>query len=94
MTAKKTDNGATYTFTHNGEEFTIPAFSDLPMGAIRKARKGENEADRAFLILESVMDEDSPELNAIDEMKPDEFNDWLNGWTQKAPVGESASSKS
>jgi hypothetical protein len=90
MTAKNTE---TYTFTHDGKKFTIPAFSALPMGAMRKARKAKDEADQAFTILEAVMPEDSPELNAIDAMQPSEFNEWLNGWTQNAPVGESASSE-
>lgn len=87
MTASKT-----YTFEHAGKKFTIPAFNALPMGAIRKARKAKDEADQAFTILESVMPEGSPELAAIDSMVGSEFNTWLEGWTQGAPVGESVSS--
>ena len=88
MTAK------TYTFAHKGVEFTIPAFTALPMGAIRKARKAKDEADQAFTILEAVMPEDSPELAAVDSMPADEFNTWLEGWTQGGAVGESVSSES
>lgn len=87
MTAKET-----YSFTHNGKKYTIPAFSALPMGAIRKARKAKDEADQAFTILEAVMPEGSEELSAIDTMNPSEFNTWLEGWTQGAPVGESVGS--
>lgn len=87
MTAKDT-----YSFKHNGKEYTIPAFTALPMGAIRKARKAKDEADQAFTILEAVMPEGSPELDAIDAMGPTEFNAWLEGWTQGAPVGESVGS--
>lgn len=89
MTASKT-----YTFEYQGKKFTIPAFNALPMGAIRKARKAKDEADQAFTILEAVMPEGSPELDAIDSMPADVFNTWLEGWTQGAPVGESSSSES
>jgi len=88
MTAPKT-----YTFEHKGKTFTIPAFDSLPMGAIRKARKAKDEADQAFTILEAVMPEDSPELAAVDSMAAPEFNEWLNGWTQGSPVGESVNSE-
>ena len=89
MTAPKT-----YTFEHKGKKHTIPAFNALPMGAIRKARKAKDEADQAFTILEAVMPEDSPELAAVDSMAAEEFNAWLEGWTQGASVGESVSSES
>lgn len=78
----------THTFTHNGEDFTIPAFASLPIGVVRKSRKGKDDADTAFIILETVMGEDSPELAAIDAMDAAEFNDFLQGWTQGAGVGE------
>jgi hypothetical protein len=89
MTAPKT-----YTFEHKGKSFTIPSFTALPMGAIRKARKAKDEADQAFTILEAVMPEDSPELAAVDSMAAAEFNAWLEGWTQGSSVGESVSSES
>jgi hypothetical protein len=79
---------ATHTFKHNGKDYTIPAFTALPIGVIRKARKGKDEADTAFLILENVMGEDSPELAAVDSMDQTEFQAFLEGWTQGAGVGE------
>jgi hypothetical protein len=79
---------ATHTFKHNGTDFTIPAFTALPIGVIRKARKGKDEADTAFLILENVMGEDSKELAAVDSMDQTEFQAFLEGWTQGAGVGE------
>lgn len=82
----------TYTFEFEGKKFTIPAFGALPMGAIRKARKAKDEADQAFTILEAVMPEGSPELDAIDSMNAADFNVWLEGWTQGAPAGESSGS--
>ncbi len=81
-------------FTANGVEFSIPKFKDLPMGVVRKARKGVDETDKVFTIIESVMGEDSPELDALDSMGANEFNDFLTAWTGGAQVGESVSSES
>jgi hypothetical protein len=84
----------TFTFTHEGAEHTIPSFAALPMGALRKARKGEDEADKVFIILEYVLPEDSEALAAIDGMDPEAFGEFLQEWTQGAAVGESSSSES
>lgn len=89
MTAKPEDHKSkTYTFTHNDKSFTIPSFASLPTGVIRKARKGTDEMDKVFLIIETVMGEESPEMAALDAMSSDEFNEFLLGWTQGAGVGE------
>jgi hypothetical protein len=89
-----TKSANTYSFTHNGKDFTVPAFAKLPMGALRKARKADDDGDKAFIILEFVLGEDSPELAALDTMDAKEFAAWLEGWTQGAPLGESVSSES
>lgn len=88
MTASKT-----YTFEHKGKKFSIPSMSALPMGVLRKSRKAADEMDRAFMILEELMGENSAELKAVDSMDPEEFNTFLTGWTQGAPLGESSSSE-
>lgn len=90
MTAKN----KTFEFEHKGKTFTIPAFSALPMGAIRKARKAKDEGDQVFTIIEIMLGEDSPELAALDAMDGDEFQVFIAGWTQGAPLGESSSSES
>jgi hypothetical protein len=64
------------------------------MGAIRKGRKAKDEADQLFTMLEAVMPEGSPELDAIDSMDADEFKTFMESWTQGAPLGESSSSES
>lgn len=84
----------TYSFEHAGKKFKIPAFNDLPIGVIRKARRSTDEVDQAFTILETIMGEDSPELNAVDSMNMEEFQEFIAGWTQGASVGESSSSES
>jgi hypothetical protein len=89
MTAAPQDHlKKTFTFTHQGKDFTIPAFTALPIGVIRKARKGKDEGDTAFIILETVMGEDSAELAAVDAMDQAEFQQFLEAWTQGAGVGE------
>jgi len=88
MTAK------VYKFQHDGKSYSVPAFSALPMGALRKARKAKDEADQAFTIIEFVMGEDSKELAVIDSMTLTEFQEFMEGWTQGAPLGESVSSES
>jgi hypothetical protein len=81
-----------YEFEHNGKKYSIPSFSSLPMGAVRAARKANNDGDKAFIIIEFVLGEDSPEIKALDTMTAQEFSEWLTGWTQGAPLGESVSS--
>lgn len=83
----------TYKFEHKGETFEIPAFTELPIGVIRKSRKATDEADQAFTIIETVCGEDSKELAAIDEMNASEFEKFITGWTQGASLGESSGSE-
>jgi hypothetical protein len=80
---------AAYTFKHRNKNYTIPNFADLSMGVIRKSRKGSDDLDRAFIIIEELLGEDSPEIKALDEMTPTEFQKFLEGWTQGASLGES-----
>lgn len=89
MTAVPQDHKSkTFTFTQDGKTFTIPSFTSLPIGVVRKSRKGKDDADTTFLILENVLDADSAELAAIDSMDAVAFNTFLEGWTQGAGVGE------
>ena len=81
-----------YEFDHNGKKYSIPSFASLPMGAVRAARKATDDADKAFVIIEYVLGENSPEIKALDTMTSKEFSEWLTGWTQGAPLGESVSS--
>lgn len=79
-------------FDFDGETYEVPAFAEMPIGVMRKARKADNDMDRAFIILEESLGLDSPALAAIDRMKPEEFSTWLQGWTQGASLGESSGS--
>jgi hypothetical protein len=84
----------TYKFEHAGKKYSIPSFGSLPVGALRAARKATDDADKAFIIIEYLLGEDSPEMKAIDTMNAKQFAEWLEGWTQGGPVGESVSSAS
>jgi hypothetical protein len=89
MSAKiaKIEDG--FEFEQNGKTYRIPSFKDLPTGALRRARSATDDLDKAFLIVEGVLGEDSPELKAIDRMTISEFGEFVKAWTQGAPVGES-----
>jgi hypothetical protein len=93
-TAKETMTAQDFTFTHKGKKHSIPAFAALPMGALRKARKAEDEGDKVFTILENVLSETDPALAAIDSMTATEFAAFLEEWTQGVAVGESSGSGS
>lgn len=85
---------ATYDFDIDGVTYSVPSFKDLPAGALRKSRKGTDDMDRAFIILEETLGEDSDVIRAIDTLSVTELGDWLKGWTQGASVGEASSSSS
>ena len=86
MTAKN------YEFEHKGKKIIIPSFDSLPMGVLRKSRKADSDMDKAFIIIEELIGEDSEEIKMLDTMTPKEFQVFLEGWTQGAPVGESSGS--
>ncbi len=79
-------------FEHAGEDFSIPKFSNLSAGTLRKSRRGESELDKAFIILELTLGEDSIELAAVDEMTVEAFGAFLKAWTDGSSVGESSGS--
>jgi hypothetical protein len=79
----------TYKFTHDGKEFEIPAMKDIEAGVIRKSRKAaKDEEDRVFIILETLLGEDSPELAALDKMSATDFGKVIRGWSGGATLGE------
>ncbi len=82
----------TFEFEHKGKKYEIPNFADLPMGALRKGRKGSDDADKAFILLEETLGEDSEVLAVVDTMKKHEFLNFVNAWTQGAGVGEALDS--
>lgn len=92
MSAKIAKPHNMFEFEQGGKLYRIPKFSNLPAGALRKARKATDDLDKAFTIIESVMGENSPELDAVDRMTVEEFGEFVKGWTEGASVGESSGS--
>ncbi len=78
-----------YTIEHNGKKITLPAFTEMPVGVIRKARKA-NEDEAMWMFLEEFLDD--AQLAIIDSMTLKEFTEAMKGWTQGAPLGESSES--
>lgn len=83
---------ATVKFQYEGKTYELPDMATIKPGVIRKARKGESDVDRTFLLIELALGEDSETLAALDELDADEFNRVITEWTQGAPVGESSGS--
>lgn len=81
-----------YKFEHDGKSYTIPSFDEIPTGALRKARRSEDDMDKAFTILEETLGPKSPVLPVIDKMTVKQFATWLEGWTEGVRLGESSDS--
>jgi hypothetical protein len=81
-----------YKFDFKGKSYSVPKFDELPMGALRKARKAETDIDKAFIIIEEILGDDSAEIKVLDQMNKDEFAKFVEGWAQGAPLGESSDS--
>jgi len=78
-----------YEIEHNKTKITLPSFTTLPVGLVRKARNLSPD-DQMWQMLESILDEKT--LDVIDTMSLSEFTEAMEGWTQGAPVGESLKS--
>ncbi len=62
-----------FTFTHDGEEFTLKPLATLGTGFIRKNRR-RTDVDALFTMFEALVDDDGATIEAIDEMGREEFN--------------------
>jgi hypothetical protein len=76
------------TFEHNGSSYELPDIKTVKPGVMRKARKGENEMDKTFLLLELLLGDDSPTMLALDDLTPEDFNKVIGDWLQGAQLGE------
>jgi|TARA_R110000782_G_scaffold39135_1_gene91193 hypothetical protein len=75
-------------FEYKGKKYDVPSFVDVPMGVLRKSRKGKDELDTVFIILETMIGEDAKAFEALDQMTGTEFGAWITAWTQGAGLGE------
>jgi hypothetical protein len=81
-----------YTFDHEGTTFELPDPKAIKPGILRKARKGKDETDQMFLLLELTLGEDSDALAALDDMDGEKFSTVVGEWLQGAQLGESSGS--
>lgn len=79
-------------FEHNGKTYELPDIRSVKPGIMRKARKGENEMDKTFLLLELLLGDDSEIMLALDDLDPEDFNKVITDWLQGAQLGESSGS--
>ena len=79
----------TFTFKYNDKEYTLPAINKLPNGVLRKTRHIEDEVDKAYSIVEILLEKQPETLEAFDDMTVEEFIAIITEWTQGASLGES-----
>jgi hypothetical protein len=79
---------ALHKFEYKGKKYDVPSFVAVPMGVLRKSRKGKDELDTVFIILETMIGEDAKAFEALDQMDGTEFGAWITAWTQGAGLGE------
>ena len=79
----------TYVIEHKNKKLTLPAFDEIPVGVIRRARKMEAD-EQIWFVLESVLKD--KDLAILDSMSVKEFSTAISGWTGGTPVGESLQS--
>jgi hypothetical protein len=82
-----------YKFKIQDKTYEIPDIVDVPAGVVRKARKSGDQTDQAFTLLESVIEENSEIMAALDTLSVREIGVWFRGWTQGADLGESLDSE-
>lgn len=74
-------------------DLTLPHFRLVPFGALRKARKSQDELDQISTLIELVCGEDSDELALLDSLPSPEVLIMFSEWTQGASLGESSGSE-
>lgn len=74
-----------YIIEHAGKKISLPDFSEISTGAIRKARH-ESDENKVWVILEEVL---SPkDLDALDKLPLSEFTTHMSAWTKGVSLGE------
>ena len=74
-----------YVIEHKGKKVQLPAFSEMPVGVLRKALH-ETETEQTWYILENVL---SPnDLTVLDSLPLSEFSKHMKAWTGCVALGE------
>jgi TfoX/Sxy family transcriptional regulator of competence genes len=69
----------TFTFKAKGKSYTIPAYSQIPMRALRRALDEENQVKQSFIIVEETVT-DKKALDALESMTVSEFVQFVEAW--------------
>jgi len=69
----------TFTFKAKGKSYTIPAYSQIPMRALRRALDEENQVKQSFIIVEETVT-DKKTLEALEELPVSEFIAFMSEW--------------
>ncbi|QHF24100.1 hypothetical protein GTU73_08805 [Rathayibacter sp. VKM Ac-2804] len=75
----------------DGFELVVPRFENIPIGALRAARKLQ-PLDQVFTLLEGVLTEE--QLEHLDVLDRNGFNDFMRAWKggSEIDLGESSAS--
>jgi hypothetical protein len=72
---KPTATGEYFSFVHDGTEFTFPKpFAEVQNPKYLRANRRRDDLDMTFTIIETLADDDTNILEAIDAMGLKEFN--------------------
>lgn len=75
----------THTFEFKGKSYTIPAYTQIPMRALRKALDEENQIKQSYIILEETV-KDKKVLEILGDMTVSDFVAFVEGWAGEAQV--------
>lgn len=75
----------THTFEFKGKSYTIPAYTQIPMRALRKALDEENQIKQSYIILEETV-KDKKVLEILGDMTVSDFVSFVEGWAGEAQV--------
>lgn len=82
-----------FTYKVGKTTITLPSLAKLPIGVVRKSRKGD-DGEALFVIFETLFDEESPEMKAFDSLDADGVGALMQAWSEFSGVslGESTAS--
>lgn len=75
----------THTFEFKGKSYTIPAYTQIPMRALRKALDEENQIKQSYIIIEETVT-DKKIQDVFGDMTVGEFVSFIEGWSGEANV--------
>lgn len=73
------------------KKMTLPKFSQVPFGVIRKSRKMEPD-EQVYFMFESLLDEKG--LDVLDTLTSDQVSEFMDAWQTEAGVGLGESEES